>query len=108
MSDKRTKLDTAIEREVHKFICEIREHMYDYTHLFCRRNNTGVSHQDLEIILSVAKDGLNDGELSKINNFHDRIKKVLDEYAGEEEKEAFTNQNQPAPRQPVLGNRHWG
>jgi len=80
----RAKLDMVIEREVHKFVRDIREHAYDFTHLFIRRNGIEVDHAQVEKILEIVKLAIDDGELSKINMFHERIKGILDEVSGEE------------------------
>ncbi len=94
----RAKLDSVIEREVHKLIREIAEHTYDFTNLYMRRTQPGVDLQQMESILQAAKLGIADGELSKIPFFHERIKKVLDEVVEEENPTQHIElPNQPPP-----------
>ena len=102
----RAKLDTVIEREVHRLVRDIREHTYDFTHLYLRRNGIEVDRGQLEKILEVVKVAIDDGEGSKIGMFHERLKKSLDDFAGEENPTqptevplaASPQQSQPAPK----------
>lgn len=80
----RIKLDTVIEKEVHTLVRNIREHMYDFTHLYIRRNNIPLDHAQVEEVLKIAKLAVDDGEMSKIGMFHEKLKVSLDKFAGEE------------------------
>lgn len=79
MVDKRLKLDTTIEKELHKLIDKVAEHTWDFTHLYLRRNGFEIDKQVLETILNVAKLGIMDGYQRQVNFFHDGIRKALDE-----------------------------
>lgn len=94
----RTKLDSVIEKDVHKLIFEIKEHVYDFTHLYLRRNKIEIDQQVVETILKVVQLAIQEGELSKIGSFHERIKKTLDEYTGEENPNEHLGVPAPTPQ----------
>lgn len=96
----RTKFDTAIEKEVHRLIRDIREHMYDFTHLYVRRNGIELDRPTMEKVLEIVKLAIDDGELSKIGMFHERMKNVVDEFAGEEQ-DSFQPHTSTQPTTPL-------
>lgn len=80
----RVKLDTAIEREVHNLIFKIKEHTYDFVHLYVKRNNIPVDENQMKEILKIVEIGIRDGEMKQIDFFHEGIRSVLDtEFAAE-------------------------
>lgn len=79
MVDKRLKLDTTIEKELHKLVNKVAEHTWDFTHLYLRRNGFEIDKQVLETILNVTKLGIMDGYQRQVSFFHEGIKKALDE-----------------------------
>jgi hypothetical protein len=84
MSAQRVKLDTAIEREVHRLIKNISEGVYDGVQLYARRNNLPVEPELLSHILKTVQIIINEHELKHIDSFHNNIKQQLDDYTGDE------------------------
>lgn len=84
MSEQRLKLDTAIEREVHRLIKTISEGVYDGVQLYARRNNIPVDPEVLTHILKTVQIVISEHELKNMDKFHDNIKHQLDDYVGDE------------------------
>lgn len=84
MTDQRVKLDTAIEREVHKLIHSISEGVYDRVQLQARKQNLPVEPEVLTHILRTVQIAITEFELKNIDSFHANIKHHLDEYVGDE------------------------
>ena len=78
---ERRKLDTAVEREVYKFVSQIREHMYDHTMIYLNRHQVDVDRDAAERVLIIAKNAVDDGLMGKLDMFKEGVDKVLDEYA---------------------------
>jgi FlaG/FlaF family flagellin (archaellin) len=79
-SADRQKLETAIEREAYRLVEQIREHMYDHTMIYLNRNQVDIDRTVADQILTIAKNGVTDGLLSKLDFFKEKIDKVLTEY----------------------------
>lgn len=85
MSDElRARLDSKIEREVHKLIQGISEGLYDRLNIYVRRNEIPVDLEVLEALLKTMQASITEFEMNGIDQFHQSIKKELDEYVGEE------------------------
>lgn len=85
MSDqRRVQLDTKIEQEVHRLVKNISEQMYDKVQLYARKNNVPVDAEVLTHILKTVQVVISEIELNNIDQFHSRIKTVLDDYTGDE------------------------
>ena len=84
MSDERAKLDTKIEREVHRLIQRISESTYDKLQVFVRKNNYPVDYDVLTSILNTMKIAITEAEMTNMDSFHNSIKKELDDYTGDE------------------------
>ena len=84
MSAQRIKLDTAIEREVHRLIKKISEGVYDGVQIYARRNNVPVEPEVLSHLLKTVQVVINEQELKHIDGFHNAIKQQLDDYTGDE------------------------
>jgi len=92
----RIQLNTTIERNVHKLVETIAEHMYDFTHLFARRNGLLQSPEEQEIMkktLEIAKTAIKDGLMTKIDLFNRNIGKDLDAYEEETRPLKSTRKN---------------
>lgn len=104
-SESRLKLDTAIEKELHKLIGRISEHMWDFTHVYLRKNGMEVEKYQLESILNVAKLGIMDGFQRQVNFFHEGIKANLDnlivEAEIEEEVPFIEKKTKPSSSKPA-------
>ena len=85
MSDEqRAKLNTKIEREVHKFVQTISENLYDRLNLYVRRNDLPIERDVLEALLKTMQASITEFEMNRIDHFHAAIKNELDAYLGEE------------------------
>jgi hypothetical protein len=83
-SEQRAKLDTAIEREVHKFIQGISESLYDRLNIYVRRNEVPIDMDVFNALVKTMQASITEFEMKGIDQFHTNIKKELDLYAGEE------------------------
>lgn len=81
---QRVKLDTAIEREVHRFVRNISEGVYDRVQMYARKNSLPVEQDVLNHILKTVQVVISELELKNIDAFHSNIKRELDDYTGEE------------------------
>lgn len=84
MSNPRVKLDTTIEREVHRLIKSISEGVYDSVQIYARKNNLPVEPEVLTHILKTVQVVITEHELKNIDAFHRNIKNDLDSYVGDE------------------------
>lgn len=84
MSQQRAKLDTAIEREVHRLVKSISEGVYDSVQLYARKNNLPVEPEVLTHILKTVQVVISEYELKNMDSFHNNIKRQLDDYVGDE------------------------
>jgi hypothetical protein len=85
MSDpQRVKLDSTIEREVHRLIHSISEGVFDRIQLQARKENLPIDHDVLTHILRLVQISITEFELKNIDSFHAHIKRELDAYAGDE------------------------
>jgi len=84
MSEQRAKLDTIIEREVHRLVKSISEGVYDSVQLYARKNNLPVEPEVLTHILKTVQIVISEYELKNIDSFHNNIKRQLDDYVGDE------------------------
>jgi hypothetical protein len=88
MSQQRAKLDTAIEREVHRLVKSISEGVYDSVQLYARKNNLPVEPEVLTHILKTVQIVISEYELKNMDSFHNGIKRQLDDYVGDDETPA--------------------
>lgn len=84
--ERRVKLDTAIEKNIHQLIRNISEGMFDAVQLDCRKRNIPVEPEVLTHILKTAQIVISGLELQNMDAFHRNIKALLDDYAGEDEE----------------------
>ena len=84
MSQDRVKLDTKIEREIHRLVQHISESTYDKLQIYARRSNLPIESEVLNTLLQTMKVVITEVEMNSIDSFHRNIKKELDEYTGEE------------------------
>jgi len=82
--ENRVKLDTAIEKEVHKLVHSISEGVYDRVQLQARKQNLPIEPEVLTHILKMVQISITEFEFKNIDRFHANIKQKLDDYVGEE------------------------
>lgn len=76
----RAKLETIIEREVYKLVCQIKEHMYDHTMIYLNRTQSDIDRTAAEKVLQIAKNAIEDGFMTKVDFFKKAIDTPLNEY----------------------------
>jgi hypothetical protein len=103
MSEQRVKLDTVIEREVHRLVRAISEGMYDGVQLYSRKNNVPVEPEVLTHILKTVQIAISEHELKNIDQFHANIKQHLDEYVGEENPTRLVTEAVTSPKTKKSG-----
>lgn len=74
------RLNTVVEKALHKLLFQIRENMYDYVHLYIRRNKKDLDHNQVEEVLKIVKLALEEGELTKLPEFIGTISKEVSEF----------------------------
>lgn len=77
---ERLKLETAIEREVYKFVSMLKEHMSDYTMIYLNRQQINMDREVASRLLEIAKGAIEDGMMSKMDFFKKGIDGALNEY----------------------------
>jgi len=80
MTDKRKKLETNIERQIHGLVSDIREHVVDFTILKIRKQHPNLDREQLTVVLEVVKQAIDDGFLTRIDRFMKKLDKSLDEF----------------------------
>lgn len=79
-TEQRIKIETAVEREIHRFIDRISELSYDDTHLYLRRNpNNTISFETADEVMKVAKLSLHNAQIRMMDDFMQRMRAALDE-----------------------------
>ena len=99
--DDRVKLNTAIEKSIHKFLFQVKENMYDHVHLYIRRNKLDLDHNQIEEVLKIAKLALEEGELTKFPYFFEEITKSINEFT-QAETGPLVLQPEPNQENPSL------
>lgn len=94
----RLKLDTTVEREVHKYTRQIRERTYDSVMLYTRRQNIEIDPVLLEAVLDAVKLAIDESALNNMNSLFANIKTAVDHYSAEVANSTelpFTRTTQP-------------
>ncbi|NDB86488.1 MAG: hypothetical protein EB127_27890 [Alphaproteobacteria bacterium] len=73
------KLKTQIEKELHGFVTNIKEHMVDYTVLYVRRNMPHIDREQLTQILDVVRNGIEDSYFTQIDSFMTKMNVTIEE-----------------------------
>lgn len=84
MAKNRAKLETAVEKEVYKLIREVKEHTFDFTMLYIRRNKLNVDGEVLRAVLEIVDKAIIDGYQKNIDRFMKGLDATLAEYSDEE------------------------
>jgi len=83
--DKKMKLETEVEKQTHKLVMQIKEHVRDFTFLYVRRNNVDVDRESMSRVLDVVDLAVQDGYHKNIDKFGHALDKTLSDFSGEEE-----------------------
>jgi hemerythrin-like domain-containing protein len=73
-----SKIKTLIEKELHGFIENIKEHLIDYTVLYVRRHKPHIDREQLTEILEIVRGGIDDSYFSQIDKFINKMNVTLD------------------------------
>ena len=69
-----SKLRMAIERELHTFVENIKEHAIDFTVLYVRRNlKDQINTDQMATVLEVVRQAIDDGFMNTVDTFLGRI-----------------------------------
>ena len=85
MSAKRQKLETQIEKQLHNFVEECREHAVDYAVLAAKKKHRHLDREQMSIVLDLLKEGTSDGYFQGIDRFMKKLDAALTEYTDGEE-----------------------
>lgn len=83
MANNRAKLETAVEREVYKLVREIKEHTFDFTMLYVRRNKLDVDGEVLRAVLDIVDKAVLDGYQRNIDRFMKGLDTTLADFSDE-------------------------
>lgn len=78
--NKRKKLETSVERQVHSLVSEIREHVVDFTVLKVRRSHPDLDRDQLTLVLDIVKQAIDDGFMTRVDRFMKKLDRSLDEF----------------------------
>lgn len=87
--ERKRQLKNKLEKELHTYMTTVREHTYDFVHLYVRRNNRTLNGKEVDLelldeVLKVVRLGFNDGEASKLPFFTDAMDPALDSFLEKE------------------------
>lgn len=75
-----SKLRMAIERELHTFVENIKEHAIDFTVLYVRRNlKDQINTDQMATVLEVVRQAIDDGFMNTVDTFLGRIDARINE-----------------------------
>ena len=75
-----SKLRMAIERELHTFVENIKEHAIDFTVLYIRRNlKDQINTDQMAKVLEIVRMAIDDGFMNTIDSFLSRVDSKINE-----------------------------
>jgi CO dehydrogenase/acetyl-CoA synthase beta subunit len=83
LEQKKQKLETVIEQKTHKLVNHIAEHVYDFVHLYTRRQQMLQSPEEqaaMEQVLGVVKLAISDGFMTKVDLYQKDISASLEDF----------------------------
>lgn len=83
MTDRK-HLETAIEKNIHALLNEIKESTVDFTVLTVRKKHPEIDREQLTLILDIVRTGIENGFMTSIDRYMGRLDKELTELTGEE------------------------
>jgi len=78
--DKKAKLNTAIERVLHKHQNRVKEGIHDFTILFLRKNNIAVDQDSLVTIQDVHRRAFDAQHMEKLDLLLKELDEALNEF----------------------------
>lgn len=83
MSANRDKLNTAVEKAIHRHVQRVKESTIDFVHLYVRRNNVELDRPTLARVLEIVSEGLTSEHMNKLDLFMKELDDTLTEYSKE-------------------------
>jgi hypothetical protein len=83
MTDRK-RLETAIEKNIHGLLNEIKESTVDFTVLTVRKKHPEIDREQLSVILDVVRAGIENGFMTTIDRYMGKLDKELTELTGDE------------------------
>ena len=78
--DKKVKLNTAVEKVLHRHMNRVKEGIQDFTVMFLRRNNIDVDQASLVVISDVHKKAFDAQHMEKIDLLMKELDDALNEF----------------------------
>ncbi len=83
MTDRK-RLETAIERNIHGLLNEIKESAVDFTVLTVRKKHPEIDREQLTVVLDIVRTAIDNGFMTSIDRYMGRLDKELTELTDEE------------------------
>ena len=83
MTDRK-KLETAIERNIHGLLNEIKESTVDFTVLTVRKKHPEIDREQLTVVLDIVRTAIDNGFMTSIDRYMGRLNNELTELTGDE------------------------
>ena len=88
-----------IERNVHSLVSEVKEHVEDFTVLTVRKQHPDINRDHLALIMSIVRQAVDDGFMTKIDKFMGRLDESLVKFVAEANPlEPKSGQPAPSPK----------
>jgi hypothetical protein len=75
----RKRLETAIEKNIHGLVDEVKESTVDFTVLTVRKKYPEIDRDQLSIVLDIVRTGIDNGFMTTIDRYMKRLDKDLTE-----------------------------
>jgi hypothetical protein len=85
MTTKKDRLNTAVEKSIHRHVQRIKESTVDFVHLYVRRNNIDLDRPTMAKVLEIVSEGLTSEHMNKLDMFMRELDDTLTEFAKETE-----------------------
>ena len=83
MTDRK-KLETAIERNIHGLLNEIKESTVDFTVLTIRKKHPEIDREQLTVVLDIVRTAIDNGFMTSIDRYMGKLNNELTELTGDE------------------------
>ena len=80
----RKRLETAIEKNIHGLLSEIKESTVDFTVLTVRKKYPEIDREQLTVVLDIVRTAIDNGFMTSIDRYMGRLDKELTELTEQE------------------------
>lgn len=80
----RKRLETAIEKNIHGLVNEIKESAVDFTVLTVRKKHPNIDRDQLTVVLDIFRTALDNGFMTSIDRYMGKLDKELTELTNDE------------------------